>query len=121
MHQNTPFSYYSHCNSGQRVRGARCLASDPSHRFELFSRYLGAHEADAGFQGRHCDKQTIRFKREGDGYLANMSADEDGYAYTCIFHWRYDEATMRAFESVPCDKWQNQAHRMRDMQLPQAR
>ena len=41
--------------------------------------HLSGDEADCGFQGRHSQKQTIKFKREGDGFLADVLADDVAY------------------------------------------
>jgi hypothetical protein len=50
--------------------------------------HLSGDEADCGFQGRHAQKQTIKFKREGDGFLADVLADGDGYFH--VLHFRHD-------------------------------
>jgi hypothetical protein len=54
---------------------------------------LSGDEADCGFQGRHKDKQKIKFKNEGDGYLKDVIVDEDGYAY--VWQWRHEDVAVQ--------------------------
>ena len=49
---------------------------------------IGPHgsvdEQTIGFQDRHADKLKIKFKREGDGFMADCWCD-DGFTYSFYF------------------------------------
>ena len=54
---------------------------------------ISVDEQDIGFQGMHKDKQRIKYKRVGDGFLED-ALSADGYTYTWYFrnqvspkHW----------------------------------
>ena len=54
---------------------------------------ISINEQDIGFQGMHKDKQRIKYKRVGDGFLED-ALSADGYTYTWYFrnqvspkHW----------------------------------
>ncbi|KAK3274750.1 hypothetical protein CYMTET_17076 [Cymbomonas tetramitiformis] len=53
----------------------------------LPGRHLSKDEIDIGFQGRCALKDKIKYKDEGDGFLADCIADH-GYMFTC--HFRHD-------------------------------
>ncbi|KAK3274723.1 hypothetical protein CYMTET_17106 [Cymbomonas tetramitiformis] len=48
-------------------------------------------EQDCGFQGRSALKDKIKFKAEGDGFLADCIC-QDGYTWT--FHFRHDPTPL---------------------------
>ncbi|KAK3248219.1 hypothetical protein CYMTET_42311 [Cymbomonas tetramitiformis] len=48
-------------------------------------------EQDCGFQGRSSLKDKIKFKKEGDGFLADCLCDS---GYTWTFHFRHDPTPL---------------------------
>ena len=60
------------------------------HMLKLFancwecSPYIAGNKQDAGFKGRHPDKQRVTFKKEGDGFLIDTLCN-DGFTYTFYF------------------------------------
>ncbi|KAK3251406.1 hypothetical protein CYMTET_21062 [Cymbomonas tetramitiformis] len=52
---------------------------------------ISLDEQDAGFQGRCAFKDKIKYKKEGDGFLADCLCD-DGYTWT--FHFRHDPTPL---------------------------
>ncbi|KAK3238936.1 hypothetical protein CYMTET_51093 [Cymbomonas tetramitiformis] len=66
--------------------------------------YLGKHvsldEQDCGFQGRSALKDKIKFKKEGDGFLADCIC-EGGYTWT--FHFRRDPLPISSLEKDAAD------------------
>ena len=46
--------------------------------------FIAGDKQDAGFKGRHPDKQRVTFMKEGDGFLIDALAD-DGFTLTFYF------------------------------------
>ncbi|KAK3240642.1 hypothetical protein CYMTET_49530 [Cymbomonas tetramitiformis] len=57
-------------------------------------------EQDAGFQGKCAFKDKIKYKKEGDGFLADCIC-EQGYTYT--FHFRHDPTPFPLTQQAASD------------------
>jgi hypothetical protein len=68
--------------------------------------YVSIDEWVCGFQGRDRDKATIKFKKEGDGYLADVLAcghdgiKAGGYAYAWRFRHSCNEGRVAGFSAL---------------------
>ncbi|KAK3281834.1 hypothetical protein CYMTET_10395 [Cymbomonas tetramitiformis] len=64
---------------------------DNSERLWYLGPDVSLDEQDCGFQGRSHLKDKIKYKKEGDGFLADCICDS---GYTWTFHFRHDPTPM---------------------------
>lgn len=62
-------------------------------------RSISIDEQTVGFTGNHEDKQRIKYKREGDGFLADCICS-DGYTY--IFYFRHQPPSEKIMKTWNC-------------------
>ncbi|KAK3276072.1 hypothetical protein CYMTET_15833 [Cymbomonas tetramitiformis] len=74
-----------------KVESLLVAVRDNSERLWYMGPDVSLDEQDCGFQGRSHLKDKIKYKKEGDGFLADCICDS---GYTWTFHFRHDPTPM---------------------------